>query len=115
MNAYYLILKNTAGILAVLVFLSGFSFLVFPNFLKHSSVFLNKWFSLRRPLKFLEISRDVDDKIYLMHNAVGVLVLASSLFLFVMQTKINDLIFKYIFVSFSVLIFLLGLIFLLFS
>ena len=114
MNTYYSIFKNAAGILAILVFLSGLAFLVFPNFLKRSSIFLNKWFSLRRPLKFLETPVDVDDKIYLMHKAVGALVLASSLFLFVMQTRISYLILRYIFISFSVLIFLLGSIFLLF-
>jgi len=114
MNTYYSILKNAAGILAILVFFSGLFFLVFPNFLKRSSIFLNKWFSLRRPLKFLEISRNVDDKIYLMRKTVGVLALVFSLLLFVMQIKISYLIFRYIFISFSVLIFLLGSIFLLF-
>ena len=114
MNTYYSILKNAAGVLTILGFLSGLSFLVFPSFLKRSSIFLNKWFSLRRPLKFLEIPMDVDDKIYLVHKPVGGLALAISLLLFVMQTKIGDLIFRYIFILFSVLIFLLGSIFLLF-
>jgi len=114
MNTHYLILKNTAGVLAILVFLSGLSFLIFPNFIKRSSIFLNKWFSVRRSLKFLEISRDIDGKIYPMRKVIGTLALASSLFLFVMQTKISYSIFRYIFISFSALIFLSGLIFLLF-
>ena len=114
MNTYYSIFKNAAGVLSILAFLSGLSFLVFPSFLKRSSIFLNKWFSLRRPLKFLEIPRNIDDKIYLMRKVVGTLALATSLFLFVTQTKMSYSIFRYIFMSFSVLIFLLGSIFLLF-
>lgn len=66
-------------------------------------------------MKPFEILRDTDDKIYKIRKILGGLTLVSSLLLAAIQTKIDYLISKYVVILFSVLIFLVGLILLLFS
>ncbi len=115
MSTDYLISKEVIGILAALVFISGWSFLLFPNRLNILTLFLNKRVSLRKLLRPLEIPREADEKIYKIRKVLGAAALACSLALFVAQVKIDRLIYRYIIIWSSVLIFMLGLDFLLFS
>jgi len=110
----YLISKEVIGILAALAFVSGSSFLLFPNRLNALTLFLNKRVSLRKLLRPLEIPREADEKIYKIRKVLGVAALVCSLALFVVQVKIDRLIYRYIITGASLFIFLMGLTFLLF-
>ena len=106
---HFVIWKNIIGILSLLASLSGLSFLLFPNLLKRLSVFLNKWFSLRRLLKPLDAMRYIDSKVLKIHKMLGSLFLLLALILILMQLKIDSKMIRNIVISASIFNFLSGL------
>ena len=86
----YLFFKQSAGLLAALTFFSGSFFLFFPNQLGRLTVFLNKWFSLRKLLKPLEAIRYRDDEIFRVRKTLGGLSLLTSVILFMAISKVEQ-------------------------
>nr|MBU1327672.1 hypothetical protein [Candidatus Omnitrophota bacterium] len=74
--------KNIAISLVILNFLAAVTFLLFHRVLKKWDIDLNKWFSLRKFLKPLELIRSVENEIYKAHKVFGILSLILSLIIF---------------------------------
>lgn len=106
--------KIFLNIFSIGTFLSGLFFLLFPKLLKRLANLLNKWFSLRKFLKPLDMMRYVDDKVYKMRKVLGSLLLLVGLILFIIQIKLDHQLFKYIITILVILNFLMALSLLLF-
>lgn len=110
----YVILKNIAGALSLVIFLSGIFFLLFPDLIRCLSVFLNRWFSVRRLTRPLDTMKIIDDKIYKIARIIGFFSLLIALALAVLQFRLaGRLLLKYAVILLSFLTSIVGIFFLL--